>query len=57
MVMHFLTTYEDRDNLKNPVVTSVKKIAYNYIRKGSFLTDLIAIIPVNLLITEESEER
>ena len=55
--MHFLTTYEDRDNLKNPVVTSVKKIAYNYIRKGSFLTDLIAIIPVNLLINEESEER
>ena len=50
IVTNFLKSYTDLDNnnAEQETVVSIKKIAYNYITKGSFIVDVLAFIPFNL---------
>jgi hypothetical protein len=43
IILHFFTSF--RDDESNETITSLKKIAKEYIFNGSFLSDLICFIP------------
>jgi hypothetical protein len=47
ILLKFFTSYKDYETFQ--VITSLKKIAQNYIMNGTFILDIVAFFPFNML--------
>ena len=55
IIQNFFTAYRDPENFE--YIPQIKKIAYNYIVNGDFITHLLAFIPyINFMATETEDE-
>ena len=55
IIQNFFTAYRDPENFE--YIPQIKKIAYNYIVNGDFITHLLAFIPyINFMATTTEDE-
>jgi hypothetical protein len=54
IVLHFLTSFKDLETFKN--VVSVRQIAINYILTGTFLTDVLPVIPYEIFFPFDEDD-